>query len=50
METYLARELVYSMKINFWMHDDPQRVKIVKLDPIARGTREQVFNKMKRPL
>ena len=24
--TDLGKELVYSMKINFWMHDDPQRL------------------------
>ena len=22
-ESFLAKELVYSMKVNFWMHDDP---------------------------
>ena len=39
----LAKELVYSMKVNYWMHDDPQRLRIAKIEPIYRGTREQVF-------
>ena len=43
-ESLLAKELVYSMKVNFWMHDEPQRIRLTKLQPMFKGMREQVFN------
>ena len=46
----LGKELIYSMKVNYWMHDDPQRVQITKIRPMYKGTREQVFNRAKRPI
>ena len=36
----IAKELIYSMKVNLWMHDDPQRLRITKLQPMYKGTRE----------
>ena len=30
-ETPLAKELVYSMKLNFWMHEDPRKIRVSKL-------------------
>ena len=43
-ESLLAKELVYSMKVNFWMHDEPQLLRLTKLQPMFKGMREQVFN------
>ena len=30
-EDPVAKELVYSMKVNFWMHDDPSHIRVNKL-------------------
>ena len=50
LQTPLAKELVYSMKVNYWLHEDPQRIRISRLTPMFKGTRERVFGKANRPI
>lgn len=37
-ESNEGKELVLSMKINFWLHEDPLQIKITQFDPILVGT------------
>ena len=46
----VAKELIYSMKMNFWMHDDPRKIRVSRVRPMYKGTREEVFTRAKRPI
>lgn len=38
----IAKELIYSLKLNFWMHNDLKSARVKKLSPMFQGSRESV--------
>ena len=46
----LARELVYSLKMHYWINCHLDDMVITKIKPMYQGDRFKIFKKAKRPI